>query len=113
VTGNAPAYGYREAHVVLPGDPEATFRATVGCNQPMGRYQHASESLAFSAAASTRMACPPPLDLTARSLSAALDATRTVRQAGQTVFFENGNGQPVAEFTAPYLRQLQAMRIKP
>jgi uncharacterized lipoprotein YbaY/heat shock protein HslJ len=94
----------REPHLVLYGAPETRFRATVGCNRLIGGYTRDGDRLTFGAAASTRMACPPPIDAAERSLRAVLEATRTVRQAGQTLVFEDADGQPIAAFSAVYLR---------
>lgn len=99
-----PMDNRREPHLVFHGDPEARFRATVGCNQLIGGYERKDNGLTFTAAASTKMACPPPLDTAERSLQAVLEATRAVRQTGQILVFLDDDGQPVAEFTAVYLR---------
>lgn len=99
-----PVAGRREAHLVLQQAPEARFRATVGCNQMIGGYDSADGRLAFAAGASTLMACPAPLDAAERALRRVLEATRGVRQDGQSLALEDGEGRTIAELTAVYLR---------
>jgi heat shock protein HslJ len=99
-----PVDGVREPHIVLVDTPEARFRATVGCNQLLGGFTRAGDALNFQAGISTLMACPPPLDTAERALAEVLAATRTARQTGQQMVFEDKDGRVTAELTAVYLR---------
>jgi uncharacterized lipoprotein YbaY/heat shock protein HslJ/uncharacterized lipoprotein NlpE involved in copper resistance len=99
-----PVDDRREPHLVLHDDPKPRFRATVGCNQLVGGYERNGDELTFAAAASTMMACPPPIDAAERNLRAVLEATHAVRQTGQTLVLQDAEGQPIAEFAAVYLR---------
>jgi heat shock protein HslJ len=83
---------------------EARFSATVGCNQLIGGYELAGESLRFGQVASTLMACPPPLDRLEHRLAEALASTRTWRITGQVLELRDGEGGPVALLQAVYLR---------
>jgi len=94
----------REPHLVLRGGEERRFRATVGCNQIIGSYETDGGTLNFGAAASTMMACPPPLDRMERSLGEVLSQTRAVRMAGQGLELLAGDGTTLAQLQAVYLR---------
>ncbi|WP_199533446.1 YbaY family lipoprotein [Rhodovulum sp. 12E13] len=94
----------REPHLVLHGGAERRFRATVGCNRIVSRYEVADDALTFEPGALTRMACPPPLDALERTLLAALSLTRTARQEGQTLDLLDAEGMPLAHLPAVYLR---------
>ncbi|TCM78373.1 META domain-containing protein [Rhodovulum steppense] len=99
-----PVDGRREPHLVLLDAPEARFRATVGCNQLIGRYERAGDRLTFAAGASTMMACPPPLDALERQLSEVLKATRRIRLEGERLDLLGDDGAVLAELRAVYLR---------
>ncbi len=94
----------REPHIVLHGGADARFRATVGCNQIIGRYVADGEMLTLDETASTRMACPPPLDRLEDRLQAVLAETRAVLLDGQSLFLLDAEGNTVAELAAVYLR---------
>ncbi len=96
--------GRREPHLVLLDAPERRFRATVGCNQLIGGYTLTDDSLTFAAAASTRMACPPPLDTLERRLRDVLERTAKIRLEGQSLTVLDGAGATVASLSAIYLR---------
>lgn len=100
----APMENRREPHVVLQSGPDSRFRATVGCNQLIGRYTADGAALAFDGAASTRMACPPPLDRLERQLRDVLDRTADMRLEGQTLQLIDSAGAPLATLSAVYLR---------
>jgi uncharacterized lipoprotein YbaY/heat shock protein HslJ/uncharacterized lipoprotein NlpE involved in copper resistance len=99
--------GTREPHIVLrapePGDTEARFSATVGCNQMMGSVSTGPESIAFGQIASTMMACPPPLDQLEFGLARALEGATNYRIIGQTLILNDDAGGMVAVFRAVYL----------
>jgi putative lipoprotein len=68
--------GKREPHVILrSADGRANWSATVGCNGLAGTLTVTGEGIAFGSGASTRMACPPPLDALERSLERSLTAS--------------------------------------
>ena len=94
----------REPHLVLQGGDERRLRATVGCNQILGAYETDGETLSFGAAASTMMACPPPLDRMEHSLGEVLFRTRAVRLAGQGLELLAEDGTTLAQLEAVYLR---------
>jgi heat shock protein HslJ/uncharacterized lipoprotein NlpE involved in copper resistance len=93
----------REPHILLhAGEPR--FRATVGCNQLVGGYESAGETIRFGPAAATRMACPPPLDELERRLAEALSGAETWRIHGQFLELSDRDGRSVALLQAVYLR---------
>jgi len=94
----------REPHLVLRGGEERRFRATVGCNQIIGSYETDGGTLNFGAAASTMMACRPPLDRMERSLGEVLSQTRAVRVAGRGLELLAEDGSTLAQLQAVYLR---------
>ena len=97
------ADGRREPHLVLAaGGKPGRFSATVGCNQMTGGYRVDGDAVAFSAAASTRMACPPPLDEAERRLAAALAAAARWRIVGNTLELLDSDGNGVALLEAVY-----------
>ena len=71
-TALRPAPDRREPHLILrSGDPPA-YGASLGCNRLRGRLALEGDSLSFGPAATTRMACPPPLDTREQALAQAL-----------------------------------------
>jgi len=76
----------------------------VGCNQLIGRYENDGDVLTFAAAASTMMACPPPLDPQERNLRDVLSRTATIQLEGQGLSLLDGDGTIIASLTAVYLR---------
>ena len=95
--------GHREPHMLLRAN-EARFSATVGCNQLIGGYETAGESLRFGQVASTLMACPPPLDQLERRLVEALANTRTGTSRVRFSNCATARDRSVALFQAVYLR---------
>ncbi len=97
------AKGGWEPYLLLrTGEPR--YAATVGCNQLLGSYETAGETLRLKGAASTMMACPPPLAEYERLLAGALQATATWRINGQVLELLDGNGQTLALLQAVHLR---------
>ena len=91
--------GQREPHIVL--NPE-TGRVTgsAGCNTLSGRYETEDGSLAFSALATTRMACPGGgMDVERRFLSA-LRATSRTEITQQRLELYDVNGRLLARLEA-------------
>ena len=73
----------REPHVILrSADGRDSWSATAGCNALSGDLTVTGAQIAFGPGASTRMACPPPLDMLARSLGQALAASTQWRIEG-------------------------------
>lgn len=99
-----PVPNRREPHIVLQSGLDQRFRATVGCNQIIGRYDTDGAALTFNAVASTLMACPSPLDALERQMQDVLVATRTIRQQGQSLVMEDTQGVTLATLSAVYLR---------
>lgn len=99
-----PQENPREPHIVLQSGPESRYRATVGCNQIIGRYDTQGDTLTFAGGASTMMACPQPLDALERQLRDILDQTAQVRLEGQTMALLDETGAPIAALTAVYFR---------
>jgi len=97
----SPTAGRREPHLLLRAEDERKrFAATVGCNQMAGGYSADGEAIRFTQAASTLMACPPPLDALERRLLETLDKTRRWRIKADTLEFFDDAGVPVALFEA-------------
>jgi uncharacterized lipoprotein YbaY/heat shock protein HslJ len=96
--------GVREAHLILRGVEDRRLAATVGCNRLLGTYALAGDALTLATGASTRMACPPPLDAVERSLVAVLEATRGYRLSGQRLELLDAAGVSLAVLEAVYLR---------
>jgi heat shock protein HslJ len=98
------ADGRREPHLLLRSvDGRSTYSATVGCNQLAGAYSSRDATIQFSPGASTRMACPTPLDALERRLGQALaQAARWQIKAG-TLELLDAKGTSAALFEAVYL----------
>jgi copper homeostasis protein (lipoprotein) len=93
--------GRREPHLLLRQvDGRRTYAATIGCNQLVGGYTVTGEGLAFAAGASTRMACPPPLDALEQSLGEVLVKTTRWQITGSTLELLDEGGAPTALFEA-------------
>jgi len=99
-----PQENRREPHVILQSGPDSRYRATLGCNQLIGRYDADGADLTFAGGASTMMACPRPLDALERQLHDILNQTAQVRLEGQTMALLDDTGAPIAGLTAVYLR---------
>jgi putative lipoprotein len=77
------AEGRREPNVILrSADGRDSWSATAGCNKLSGSLTVTGQGLAFRPGASTRMACPPPLDALERALAQALAASTQWRIDG-------------------------------
>jgi uncharacterized lipoprotein YbaY/heat shock protein HslJ len=90
-----PAEGRREPHLILRAE-DGRFAATVGCNQMIGGFEVAGMQLRFGQAASTMMACQPPLDAAERALAETLAATRGWRINGHALELFDDAGAPRA-----------------
>lgn len=87
--------GMREPYLLLFAAEDGTprFSATLGCNMMMGGYTLEDEALGFGAAASTMMACPPPLDTMEGSFAAALATTRSHASDGRELLLLDAEGR--------------------
>jgi putative lipoprotein len=79
----------------------AAFAASAGCNRFVGQATIAGDTLTIGPAASTRMACPPPLDQAEAALAAALAATARWQIDGPTLHLLDAAGTVLLEATAP------------
>ena len=67
-----------------------------------GAYSLQAETLSFSPAASTMMACPDPLDGFERRLGEAMAEATAFAIVGDTLILRDAEGKPLAIFTAVY-----------
>lgn len=94
--------GRSEPRLVLDRS-EQRYSATVGCNRIAGRWELDGERLRFSEGASTRMACPPPLDAREERLQRVLADTESWRINGQVLELFDRTGTSLAVFEAVYI----------
>lgn len=95
--------GRREPHIVLKQTAEgSSYAATVGCNQLVGKFEFSDATLSFQGAASTRMACPPPLAGMERRLQEMLEQARRWQRKGNTLMLEDQQGKTLALLEAVY-----------
>lgn len=95
--------GRREPHIVLKQAGEgSSYAATVGCNQLVGKFESSDATLAFKGAASTRMACPPPLADMEWRLQQTLEQARRWQRKGNTLVLEDEQGKVLALLEAVY-----------
>ena len=88
----APQPKKREAHLVLTSEGKRASGST-GCNRFTGTFTQTGDSFRFSKMASTRMACPPPLDAQERAFLEALNATAAVHISGNTLELKDASGK--------------------
>ncbi|QGM97605.1 META domain-containing protein [Methylocystis parvus] len=69
------------------------FASTIGCNRIAGAPTIAGSDLTFGPMATTRMACPPPLDQVERAYLEALRNVRGYRLSGETLLFLGEDGE--------------------
>ncbi len=98
------AEGAREPHVLLTGDEEPRYAATVGCNQMVGGYEVDDDTMTLGVGAATMMACPPPLDAMERSSAGVLMDTKSYAISGETLALKDDAGEVIALMTAVYFR---------
>ncbi len=79
------------------------FAASAGCNRLTGRVTRDGQTLRFGAAATTRMACPAPLDDRERRLAEALGRVESFAIGGRTLRLAEASGVELATFEAVYL----------
>ena len=88
----APQPKEREAHLVLAAEGKRVSGST-GCNRFTGTFTRTGDSFRFSPLATTKMACPPPLDTQERAFLEALHATASVHLAGNTLELKDASGK--------------------
>lgn len=71
---------------------DGTFVATVGCNAMRGKAEIQESSLTIGPMASTRMACPEPLDSLEAAFQRALQQSVTYRRDGETLALLDASG---------------------
>jgi putative lipoprotein len=84
-----------------PGMDSARFAASAGCNRFAGTVRIEADTLAFGPAATTRMACPPPLDAAEAALATALGETARWAIDGNTLRLSDAGGNVLLEASAP------------
>ena len=93
--------GGKDPHLILLGDDEDRFTATVGCNQILGSYSVDGDAISFGkGAASTQMACLPPLDGWERLLADTILQARRWTISGDKMCLVDETGAVIAEFQA-------------
>lgn len=97
--------GRREPHVILrSADGRDGWSAIVGCNRLAGSLTVTGERIAFASGASTRMACPPPLDALEQSLGRSLTASTQWRIQGDRLELRDDAGVQTLLCEAVYLK---------
>ncbi len=92
----------REPYLLLLAgeDGASRFSGTLGCNMMMGSYTRDGEALSFGPAASTMMACPPPLDGLEPAFAEALAATAGFSSDGYALNLTDDAGRIRASLVA-------------
>jgi heat shock protein HslJ len=88
----APQPKKREAHLVLSAEGTRVSGST-GCNRFTGTFTQTGDSLRFSQIASTKMACPPPLNTQEQAFLEALNATAAMHISGNTLELKDASGK--------------------
>jgi heat shock protein HslJ len=91
-TPTAPLPKQREAHMMFSAEGNRVSGST-GCNRFTGTFTQTGDSLRFSPLATTKMACPPPLDAQERAFLQALHATAAIHLAGNTLELKDASGK--------------------
>lgn len=94
--------GTREAHFVLHAE-DHHVAGTGGCNQFSGSYVVSGDALAFSALASTMMACAEPAMTQEKWLTDALSQAKTWRITGEQLELLR-DGAVIGTFVSVYLK---------
>lgn len=99
------ADGIREPHVTLrSSDGRDSWSATVGCNDLAGGITVTGERIAFKSGASTRMACPAPLDTLEKTLAQSLATSTQWRIEGDRLELRDEAGVQTLLCEAVYLQ---------
>jgi heat shock protein HslJ len=92
-----------EPHVVLRAvEQGVSYAATVGCNQLIGSVETTADGITFRRAATTLMACPPPLAELEQRLGELLEGSWRWQILGSTLELKDADGKAVALFEAVY-----------
>ncbi len=95
--------GRREPHLILKAvAAESNYAATAGCNQLVGGFELDGDALTFERAASTPMACPPPLAEMERQLQQTLEQARRWQRRGNVLVLEDQQGASLSLLEAVY-----------
>ncbi len=94
----------REPYMVLNDSSEPRYVATAGCNRITGVFAASGEHLNFQPGATTRMACPPPLDAMETTLTDTLAAVAQHQIRGETMVLYDDVGMEIAVLSAVHLR---------
>jgi heat shock protein HslJ len=95
----APQPQPREAHLVFAAQGNRVSGST-GCNRVAGTFTQTADGLRFSQMATTKMACPGPLDVQERGFLAALNATVAAHISGSTLELKDAAGKVRLRFEA-------------
>ena len=90
-----------EPHLVL--DAGNRVHGSDGCNRFNGSYD-TTQGLRFGRMASTMMACVPPIDLLAREVIMALNATTSYRIQGKQLELFDAEGRSRVRLEATFLK---------
>jgi heat shock protein HslJ len=82
----------REAHLIFSAEGNRVSGST-GCNRFTGTFTESGVSLHFSPLATTKMACPGPLDAQERAFLEALQASAAMHLAGNTLELKDASGK--------------------
>jgi len=91
-----------EPHLILEIGEQQNYRAMLGCNRMRGGYATENDTLGFSPAASTMMACPPLVDAAERQFGKILTETVSYVIEGESLLLRDKTGTTRAIFTAVY-----------
>lgn len=91
--------GAREAELLLDAE-SGRYGASAGCNRINGNFEAGEGEIAFAPGASTRMACPPPLDDYERELISVLANARAWRISGRVLELADAAGRRLATLVA-------------
>jgi putative lipoprotein len=89
----------RSTRIAIAADGRVT--GSGGCNRLMGRTDINGQSITFSAIATTRMACAPPVMQQERKLLDALAATRSYRIADAMLTLHDTSGAELVRLIRP------------
>jgi heat shock protein HslJ len=87
----ATANSKREPHLVF--NAEGRVSGSTGCNRLTGGYKQDGGNLSFTPLATTKMACPPPIDAQERSFLRVLGAVAAMRESGNTLELMDAGGK--------------------
>ena len=104
--GGAPVTlqpGQREPNLAFTAKDNRVSGCT-GCNRLIGRFEQDGDAISFKGVATTRMACPPPIDKQESAFLRALEATKWVHITGDSLELRDTSGKVLMRFEARCLR---------